>query len=119
MEWEIPSLKIEIYVLANTFDIEERFMHIEHLDEDHRDLLTGNETHNKWLKNQYDNIFKPRVFSEGELFLVYNQDKEPLGEGKFKSMWLGSHAMSKVLNKGEYELVEYDVNNILEPWNGL
>ena len=29
---------------------------------------------------------KPRGFSEGELVLVYDQEKEPLGEGKFKYM---------------------------------
>jgi len=31
----------------------------------------------------------PRVFFEGDLVLVYNQDKDAFGAGKFKPMWYG------------------------------
>ena len=51
--------------------------------------------------------------------MVYDQDKEPLGVGKFKSMWLGPYVVSKVLTKGEYELVYYDGNKMPEPSNGM
>ena len=47
--------------------------------------------------------------------MVYDQDKEPLGAGKFKSMWLGPYVVSKVLNKGAYELIDYDGNKLPDP----
>ena len=64
-------------------------------------------------------MVKYRVFSKGELVLVYDQDKEPLGVGKFKYMWLGSYVVSNVLKKGAYELVDSNGNKLPEPWNGL
>ena len=78
-------------------------LHLEHLDEQCRDTLIINEAHKNRVKNKYDKSVKPRVFSEGELVLLWDQDKEPLGAGKFKAMWLGPYVMSKVLNKGAYE----------------
>ena len=51
--------------------------------------------------------------------MVYDQDKELLGAGKFKSMWLGPYILSKVLKKGAYELINYDGNSLLEPRNKL
>ena len=89
IECEIPSLKIAIHVLLDTMEIEECLVHLEHLDEQHRDVLTANQAHKNRVKTQYDKSVKPRVFSEGELFLLWDQDKEPLGAGKFKAMWLG------------------------------
>jgi hypothetical protein len=35
-ECEIPSLKLEIDLLNNTFDLEEHLVHLDHLDEQHR-----------------------------------------------------------------------------------
>ena len=58
-------------------------------------------------------------FSKGELVLLWDQDKEPLGAGKFRSMWLGPYIMSKVLKKGTYELIDFDGNKPAEPRNGL
>ena len=58
-------------------------------------------------------------FSEGELVLLWDQDKESLGVGKFKAMWLGTYVVSKVLSKGAYELVDYDGNKLPKPRNGL
>ena len=77
-----------------------------------------NEAHKAHVKNQYDKVVKPRVFSKGELVLVQDQDKEPLGAGKFKYMWLGPYIVSKVLKKGVYVLVYYDGNKIPEPEMG-
>ena len=39
------------------------------------------------VKFQYDKVVHPRVFFEGDLVLVYEQDKDPLVVGKFNPMW--------------------------------
>ena len=100
-------------------ELEERLVHLEHLDEQHRDVLTANQAHKNRVKNQYDKSVKPRIFSEGELVLLWDQDKEPLGAGKFKAMWLGPYVVSKVLKKGTYELIDFDGNKLPEARNGL
>ena len=51
--------------------------------------------------------------------MIWDQDKEPLGAGKFKSMWLGPYVVLKVLKKGAYELIDFDRNKLSEPRNGL
>ena len=119
VECEIPSLKIAIHVLLDTTELEEHLLHFENIDERHRDALTTNKAHKNRFKNQYDKLVKPRIFFEGELVLLQDQDKEPLGVGKFKSMWLGPYIMSKVLNKGAYELTDFEGNKLPKPRNGL
>ena len=94
-------------------------LHLEHLDELRRDALTTNEVHKNRVKNQYDKSVKPKIFSKGELVLLWDQDKEPLGAGKFRSMWLGPYVVSKVLKKGAYELIDFVGNTLHEPRNGL
>ena len=106
-------------MLPDTTKLEEWLLHLEHLDEQRRDVLTANQAHKNRVKSQYDKMVKPRVFSEGEFVLFWDQDKEPLGAGKFKAMWLGPYVVSKVLSKGAYELVDYDGNKLPEPRNGL
>ena len=81
--------------------------------------MTANEDHSNRVKNKYDESVKPRFFSEGELVLLWDQDKEPLGAGKFNYMWLGPYVVSKVLKKGAYELNYYDGNKLSKPRNGL
>ena len=81
--------------------------------------MTTNETHKNRVKNQYDKSVKPRIFSEGELVLIWDQDKEPLGAGKFRSMWLGPYVVSKVLKKGAYELTNFEGNKMPKPRNRL
>jgi hypothetical protein len=49
---------------------------------------------------------RPRIFSEGDLVLVYDQDKDPLGAGKFKPMWFRPFIVKEVLKKGAYRLVD-------------
>ena len=51
--------------------------------------------------------------------MLYDQDKEPLGLGNFKSTWIGPYIVSKVLKKGAYELIDYEGNKLAEPRNGL
>ena len=60
-------------------ELEEHLLHLEHIDEQCRDALTSNDTKKNRVKNQYDKSVKPRVFTEGELVLLWDQDKESLG----------------------------------------
>ena len=71
------------------------------------------------VKAQYDNSVCPRVFSEGDLVLLWDQPKEPLGAGKFNPMWRGPYMVKCVLEKGAYELVDYKGTALVEPRNGL
>ena len=41
------------------------------------------------VKVQYDKSICLRKFSEGDLVLLWDQAKEPLGVGKFNPMWHG------------------------------
>ena len=119
VECEIPSLKIDIHALPDTTELEERLLHLENMDERCRDALTANEAHKNRVKNQYDKAVNPRIFSKGELVFLWDQDKEPLGAGKFKSTWLGPYVVSKVLKKEVYKLTDFDGNKLSRPRNVL
>ena len=41
VECEIPSLKIAVEILRDTSPLEERLVHLEQLDEQHRDALVA------------------------------------------------------------------------------
>ena len=58
------------------------------------------------VKVQYDKSVYPKKFSEGDLALLWDQAKEPLGEGKFNTMWHGPYVVKCVLENGAYELVD-------------
>ena len=47
------------------------------------------EVNKRRVNVQYDKSVRPRKFSEGDLVLLWDQAKEPLGEGKFNPMWNG------------------------------
>jgi len=119
IECEIPSLKLVVQLLPDTSIFEERLVHLEHLDENRRDVTTQNEAHKRWIKSQYDKSVKPRIFSEGDLVILYDQDNESLGPRKFKSMWISPYIVSRVLKKGAYELKDYEGNKLAEPRDGL
>lgn len=72
VECEIPSLKLVIQLLPEISVLEERLIHLEHLDENRSDVTTTNEAHKKWVKFQYDKSIKPRIFYEGDLVLLYD-----------------------------------------------
>jgi hypothetical protein len=78
-----------------------------------------NEAHKQKSKCQYDRSVHPRIFSKGDLVLVYDQDKDSLEAGKFKPMWFGPFIVKEVLRKGAYHLVEFEGNVLAEPRNGL
>ena len=50
---------------------------------------------------------------------MWDQPKEPLGVGKFNPMWRGPYIIKRVLEKGAYELVDYEGTTLEEPRNGL
>lgn len=104
---EIPSLRLTVELLPHTSEEEQRLLHLSHLDEIRRDAALANESHKKRIKTRYDRNVKPRTFSEGDLVLVYDQDKDALGAGKFEPLWYGPYIVSKVLEKGAYELVDH------------
>ena len=62
------------------------------------------EVNKRHVKILCDNSFCPRRFSEGELVLLWDQLKEPMGAGKFNPMWHGPYIVKRVLEKGTYEL---------------
>ena len=46
-------------MLPDTTELEERLLHLEHLDEHHRDALTTKQAHKNRVKIQYDKLVKP------------------------------------------------------------
>ena len=83
VEWKIPSLKLVVELLPDTSALEERFLHLEKLDEQPRDDLMALELNKCLIKVQYDKYVHLRKFSEGDLVLLWDQAKEPLGARKF------------------------------------
>ena len=83
------------------------------------DIAIANESHKNNIKAQHDNSAQPRVFNEGDIVLEYDQKHDKLGKGKFESMWYCPYVVSKVLEKGAYELVDYNGIPLWKPHNGL
>jgi hypothetical protein len=119
IEYQIPSLKLAIQLFPYTAPLEECLLYLENLYEQCQDEAFDNEAHKQKIKCQYDWSICPQVFSEGDLVLVYDQDKNPLGVGKFKPMWFRPFIMKEVLKKGAYHLVDFEGNSLAEPRNGL
>jgi hypothetical protein len=119
IECEIPSLKLVVELLPNTSVEEERLLYLMQLDETRRDATLVIEAQKKCVKSQYDKHVKPCVFSEGDLVLLYEQDRDLLGAEKFEAMWRGPYIVKRVLEKGAYELVDYDGIPLSEPRNGI
>ena len=61
-------------------------MYLAQLDETRCTVAIAVEAHKKRVKDQYDQSVTPRVFSEGDLVLVYDQANDKLGAGKFEPM---------------------------------
>ena len=53
------------------------------------------------------------------MVLLWDQPKEPSGAGKFNPMRHGPYIVKRVLEKGAYELVDYEGTALAEPRNGL
>lgn len=115
IECEIRSLKLAVQLLPETSALEARLVELEQLDETRRDAATTNEAHKCHVKLQYDKSVYPRIFSEGDLVLVYDQASDALGAGKFVAMWHGPYVVKRVLNKGSYELQDCEGGCLKEP----
>ena len=85
------------------------------IDEKCRDALVALEVNKCRVKVQYDKSVHPRRFSEGDLVLLWDQSKESLGVGKFNPMWCGPYVVKRVLEKGAYELVDYEGTALAKP----
>ena len=59
IECEIPSLKLAVILLPKTFELEERLVHLEKLDEQRRDALVAIEVKKCHVKAQYDKSIHP------------------------------------------------------------
>ena len=119
IQCQIPSLQLAVELLPDTSAEEEIFLYVSNLDETWRDATLANEAHKKRVKAQYDKSVQPRAFNEGDLVLTYDQKYDKLGKWKFESMWYGPFVISKILEKGAYELVDYDGIPLGQPRNGL
>jgi hypothetical protein len=110
---------LAVQLFLDTSPLEENLLYLEQCDEQFQDAALANEAHKHKLKCQYDQFVHRRIFSEGDLVLVYDQDKDPLGAGKFKPMWSRTFIVKEVLKKGTYCLVDFERNDLVEPRNGL
>ena len=119
VEREILSLKLTMELLPETSALEERLVHLEKLDEQCRDALVDLEINKHRVKVQHDKFVCPRRFSEGDLVLLYDQATEPIGVGKFNPMSKGPYMFKRVLERGTYELEDYEGTTLKEPRNGL
>jgi hypothetical protein len=119
IQCQIPSLKLAIQLLPDTSPLEERLLYLDHLNEQHCDAALANEAHKQKFKCQYDRSVHPQILSKGDLILVYDQDKDPLGAGKFKPMWFRPFIIKEVLKKVAYRRVDFEGNSLVEPRNGL
>eukprot|EP00253_Pinus_taeda_P031921 PITA_31921 len=119
VQCEISSFKLAVDLISRTSEQETCFLELIQLNETHRDASSANEAHKKRVKAQFNKNVKPRVFSEGDLVLLYDQESDKLGAGKFKSFWMGPYIVKCVLTKGAYELMNYDGILLAQPRNGL
>jgi hypothetical protein len=119
IECQISSLKLAVQLFPDTSPIDEWLVYLEQLNEQCCDAALANKAHKHKVKCQYDSSVLPRIFSEGDLVLVYEQDKDPIGAGKFKPMWFRPFIIKEVLKKGAYRLVDFEGNALAEPRNGL
>ena len=86
---------------------------------DHIDVVFSNEINKNHVKVQYDWFVQPRVFHEGDLVLVYDQDHEKLGASKLEPLWYGPYIVKYVLQKGSYELADHGGNLLSKPYNWI
>eukprot|EP00253_Pinus_taeda_P027931 PITA_27931 len=119
VQCEISSLKLAVDLLPGTLEEEAHFLELIQLDETRRDAASANEAHKKRVKARFEKNLKSRVFSEGDLVLLYDQESDKLGVGKFKLLWMGPYIVKRVLAKGAYKLMDYDGIPLAQPRNGL
>ena len=104
IECQITSLKLAVQLFPDTSPLEERLVYFEQ----HHDAALANEAHKHKVKYQYDRSIRPRILSEGNLVMVYDEDKDPLGARKFKPMWFRPFIIKEILKNGTYCLVYFE-----------
>eukprot|EP00253_Pinus_taeda_P024121 PITA_24121 len=119
IECEIPSLKLAVKLLPDTTPLEERILYLQRLDETRRLASLAIEAQKKRVKTHFDNTVNPHSFIEGDLVLLYDQANDKPGAGKLEPMWHGPYIVKRVLQKGAYELIDYEGNPLDRPRNGL
>ena len=70
-------------MLPDTSEEEACLLNLIHLDEMCREAQLANESHKRHIKVQYDKNVQPRIYSEGDLVLLYDQEAHVIGTGKF------------------------------------
>ena len=88
-----PFSETSYRAFTDTSTLEERLVHLERLDEQRRDALVALEVNKCRVKVQYDKSIHLRRFNEGDLVILWDQAKEPLGAGKFNPMWHGPYVV--------------------------
>lgn len=119
IECEISSLKLAVELLPDTTTVEEQLLYLEQLDETRCLASLAIEAQKKRVKTHFDNTVNPRSFVEGDLVLLYDQANDKLGAGKLELIWRGPYFVKRVLQKGAYELIDYEGNPLDRPRNGL
>ena len=76
-------------MLPDTSEEEACLLNLIHLDEVHHESQLANEAHKRHTKAQYEKNVQPRIFSEGDLIILYNQEADVIGTGKFEPLWHG------------------------------
>ena len=94
------SLKLVVELFPTTSVEDEFLLHLARLDETRCDDVIANEAHKIRIKVQYDTNFKPHVFLEGDLVLLYVQESDKLGSRKFQPMWSSPYNSRVFLQKG-------------------
>ena len=89
IQCEILSLKLMIDLLPITSEEEARLLNLIHLDETRREAQLANEAHKRHIKAQYNKNVQPCIFLEGDLVLIYDQEADVIGTGKFEPLWHG------------------------------
>ena len=119
IQCKISSLKLMIDLLPDTSEEEARLLNLIHLDEMRCEAKLANKAHKRRTKAQYDKNVQPCIYLEGDLVLLYNQEVDVIGIGKFEPLWHGPYIVKIILAKGAYELVYYDGIPLAQPRNGL
>ena len=70
-------MKLVIEILPETSELEKPMVHLENLNEKHRDALVSLEVNKHCMNVQYDKYVHPLRYSEGELVILYDQASEP------------------------------------------
>ena len=86
IQCEISSLKLAIDLLPDTSKEEARLFNLIHLNEKRHEAQLANEVHKRHIKAQYDKNVQARIFSEGDLVLLYDQEADVIGIGKIEPL---------------------------------